>query len=93
MFLSADPQLALDRKHDCLVPKNPAGIPKCVSEDQGRTVVYDEVWEDVPPSDAWGRVYWKEGRFVIAIAFRDDDLTMVFERDWCTAAARCVAEP
>lgn len=89
-----NPQLALDRKRDCLSPRSSdLRTPKCIPEGEGRTVVYDEVWEDVPPSDIWGRVYWKVGKFVLAVAFRDDDLTMVFERDWCVAAATCTAEP
>jgi len=89
-----DPQLKLDRKRDCLVSKSHGKSgASCIPESRGRTVAYDEIWEDVPPSGAWGRSYWKDGRFAVAVAFEDDDLSMVFERDWCVAAVRCAAEP
>lgn len=88
-----DPQLKLDRKRDCLVPKNqPEGGAKCIPESRGRAVAYDEIWEDVPPSDSsgpWERSYWKDGEFVVAVVFENDNLTMVFERDWCVVAGRC----
>lgn len=88
------PQVTLDRKRECLVRKAQSSkTQRCLQESEGRTVAYDEVWEDMAPSGAWGRVYWKEGKFALAVAFEDDDLSMVFEQDWCVAASRCPVEP
>lgn len=77
----------IDRKKNCL---RYARERACLVAKDGVAVEFDEIWEDWPPiGGVWARSYWRAGRFVCEMTFDDSEVTMIRERDWCTARGRC----